>query len=273
VLVAGTNGTVASVDFSSSSRLTCVADPADNVQLRGVAPGQLLSLFGTDLAPASPFIPPGGVAASSAAFGVFFNGIPAPILYSSAQQINVQVPYEIAGQTAVQMQIIDQQIPLPVSESRMLEVTEREPAAFLSPAAYGSPFPGYTVCGATVAIGEAAVALNADGTVNDCTNPAFAGSVVTIFVDGLGPVTPALMTGSIAVAPPVALTPGVDVVDSNLSSVISTTKNLPGSITGVAQVQFRLPRGSGSLVPVTVTPTVLGNNLRERLILIWTRSN
>jgi uncharacterized protein (TIGR03437 family) len=273
VLVAGTNGTVASIEFSSSSRLTCVADPADNVQLRSVAPGQLLSLFGTDLAPASPFIPPGGVAASSAAFGVFFNGIPAPILYSSAQQINVQVPYEIAGQTAVQMQIIDQQIPLPVSESRTLEVADREPAAFLSPAAYGSAFPGYSVCGATVAIGEAAVALNADGTLNDCANPAIAGSVVTIFVDGLGPVTPALMTGTIAAAPPVRLTPGVDVLDPNLAPISSTTTSVPGSISGVAQVRLQVPRGSGPLTPVALTPTVPGNTFRERLVLIWTRSN
>jgi len=272
-LAAGTNSALASIDFSSSSRLACVADPADNVQLRTVAPGQLLSLFGADLAPASPFLPPGGVAASSATFGVFFNGIPAPILYSSAQQINVQVPYEIAGQATVQLQVIDKQIPLPVSETRTLGVVARQPAVFLSPAASGSPFPGYAVCGAMVAIGEPAVALNADGTLNDCTNPAIAGSVVTIFVDGLGPVTPALATGTIAQAPPVTLTPAVGALDSNLAPVITTTSSLPGSISGVAQVQFQVPPGSGPLAPFIVTPTVGGNTLRERLILIWTRSN
>src|ERR1035441_4507873 len=87
-LFAGTNGTLASVDFSSSSRLSCLVDPADYAQLGSVSPGQLLSLFGTDLAPATPFIPPTGVADSTATFGVFFNGIPAPILYSGEQQIN-----------------------------------------------------------------------------------------------------------------------------------------------------------------------------------------
>ena len=50
-ITGGTNGTVAAVDFLSSSRLAYVVDPADNVQLRTVAPGQLLSLFGADLAP------------------------------------------------------------------------------------------------------------------------------------------------------------------------------------------------------------------------------
>ena len=272
-LVAGTNGTLASIDFSSGSRLTCLVDPADNVQLRTVAPGQLVSLFGTDLAPAAPFTPSGGVAPSSAAFGVFFNGIPAPILYSDAQQINVQVPYEIAGQTTVQMQLADKQTPLPLSETRTLGVVERQPAVFLSSAAAASPFPGYTVCGGIVAIGEAAVALNADGTLNDCTNPAIAGSAAAVFLNGLGLVTPAPATGAIAPAPPVTLTPGVDVFDGNLAPVISTTRSLPGSIAGVAQTQLRLPPGPGPLVPFAVTPTVVGKNLRERLILIWTRSN
>lgn len=182
VLAAGTNGTLASIDFSSSSRLSCVTDPADNVQLRAVAPGQLLTLFGTDLAPAAPFIPASGVAASSATFGVFFNGIPAPILYSSAQQINVQVPFEIAGQSTVQMQVVDQQTPLPVSETLTLGVAAREPAVYLTPAASGSLYPGYSVCGGMMVFGEAAVALNGDGTVNDCTNPAIAGSQVTVFL-------------------------------------------------------------------------------------------
>src|SRR5207253_8453933 len=72
----GTNGTVAAVDFLSSSRLACVGDPADNVQLRSVTPGQLVSLYGADLAAALPFIPASGISASTNTFGVFFNGIP-----------------------------------------------------------------------------------------------------------------------------------------------------------------------------------------------------
>jgi len=124
-----------------------------------------------------------------------------------------------------------------------------------------------------VALGEAAVALNADGTLNGCANPAMAGSTVTVFVDGLGPVTPALATGTIAQAPAVTLTPGVGAFDSNLAPVTTITSSLPGATTGVVQVQLQLPPSSGPLAPVAVTPTVLGNDLRERLILIWARSN
>ncbi len=269
--VAGTNGTVALINFSAASRVACAVDPADYAQLSTVAPGQVLALFGTDLAPAAPLVPPGGVAPSSATLGVVFNGIPAPILYASAGQINVQVPYEIAGQTSVQMQVMDTQPPLPLNETHTLAVVQRQPVIFLSAAALESPFPGYTECGGTVALGPAALALNQDGTWNDCTNPAVGGSTVTVFVDGLGPVTPALATGAIAAAP-LKLTPGVDVADSTLAPLSATTRSLPGAITGVAQVQVLLPPVSGPVAPFVTTPTVNGNDLRERLILIWVRS-
>jgi uncharacterized protein (TIGR03437 family) len=272
VLFAGTNGALGSIDFAASSRLSCVVDPADYVQVGTVAPGQLLSLFGTDLAPATPFLPPSGVAESSSTFGVFFNGIPAPILYSAAQQINVQVPYEIAGQSTVQMQLIDRTTPLPVSETLALGVVERQPSVFLTPAATGSLFPGYTVCGGVMVFGAAAVALNENGTLNDCGNPAIAGSAVTVFLDGLGPVTPPLATGAIATAPPVTLIPGVVAEDFNLGPLTSTTLSLPGAITGVAQLRLQLPRGL-PLGPYSVAPMLDGKPLRERLILVWTRPN
>ena len=95
-------------------------------------------------------------------------------------------------------------------------------------------------------------------------------SVVTILIDGLGPVTPALLTGTIAAAPPVALTPGVVVLDPNLAPIPSTTLSIPGAIAGVAQVQVQLPKGL-SLGPYALTPTLAGTPLRERLILVWTR--
>jgi len=266
---AGSNGTVASIDFSASSRLACLTDPADNAQLSSVAPGQLVALFGADLAPAAPYTPAGGVAQSSNALGVFFNGIPAPILYSSAQQINVQVPYEIAGASAVQMQMLSQQIASPVSATRTLGVVERQPAIFLSPAALESPFPGYSACGGATALGQAALALNADGTVNDCANPAVAGSAVTVFLGGFGPATPALGTGVIAQGPAAALAPSLTPGPFTGTTVIATT-NLPGSITGVAQVQLQAGGGAGENVLLN-GPTLAGTPLRERVILIWTR--
>jgi uncharacterized protein (TIGR03437 family) len=266
VVVAGSNGTVASVDFSSSSRVACLVDPADNAELRNVAPGQLISLFGANLASAFPFNPAGGVAQSSSTFGVFFNGIAAPILYSSDQQINVQVPFEIAGASTVQMQILNKQIVNPVSETRTVGVVERQPAIFLTQAAIASPFPGLSTCGGATAFGQAALALNSDGTVNDCTNPAVAGSMVTVFVNGFGVVAPTLGTGVIARGPAVSLAPSLD-AGPFTGTTVTATKSLPGSITGVAQVQLHAGGGAALLNGASLG----GVALRERVILIWTR--
>ena len=267
-VVAGSNGTLASVDFSASSRLACLTDPADNAQLASVAPGQLVTLFGIDLAPATPNIPSGGVGASSPTFGVYFNGIAAPILYSSAQQINVQVPYEIALASTVQVQVLSQAIPNPVSENHTLAVVQRQPSIFLSTDALESPYPGLSVCGGATAYGQAALALNSDGTANSCTNPAAVGSEVTIFLNGFGPMTPSLQTGVIAPGPAVSLSPSLDPGPFTGTSVLATTTN-PGSITGVAQVRLKVGDSGGGNTLLNGA-SLAGTPLRERVILVWT---
>jgi uncharacterized protein (TIGR03437 family) len=271
------NSSVASVDFSASSRIACLADPADNAQLSSVSPGQLIAIFDDDLGPAIPNTPAGGVAQSSSSFGVFFNGIPAPILYSSAQQINIQVPYEIpvpapgtgSGNPAsgsVEMQIVNNNDPNPLSETRTLGVIARQPAIFLSQAALASPFPQLSVCSGATAYGQAALALNEDGTVNDCSNPANAGSAVTIFLNGAGIVSPELGTGVIAPSPAVSIVPSLAPGPFTGTTVIATT-TVPGSISGLARVMLQ----DGGQSTLLNEATLAGTALRERVILIWTR--
>jgi uncharacterized protein (TIGR03437 family) len=265
VVVAGANGSVASVDFSASSRIACLADPADNAQLSSVTPGQLIAIYGEDLGPAIPNTPTGGVMQSSNTLGVFFNGIAAPILYSSAQQINIQVPYEIAGTGTVQMQVVNNH-QNPLSETRTLGVIDRQPAIFLSQAALASPFPEMSACGGAAAYGQAALALNEDGTVNDCSNPATAGSAVTVFLNGAGVVTPELGTGVIAPSPAVSIAPSLAPGPFTGTTVIATT-SVPGSISGLAQVKLQ----DGGQSALLNGAALAGTALRERVILIWTR--
>ena len=106
--------------------------------------------------------------------------------------MNLQVPFEIAGQSTVQMQVVDRQTPLHLSETYTLGVVQRQPALYLAPATIASRFTSYTECGGATVFGVAAAALNADGTINDCTNPAPAGSMVTLFVNGWVPLPPRL---------------------------------------------------------------------------------
>jgi len=127
-----------------------------------VAPGEIVTITGTGLGPES------GVAASFDGGGllpallaeteVWFDGVPAPLLYVQAGQVTAQVPYAVSGQAVT------------VVEARYRRVTRGL---------------------ASVAVADAAPALfpatrNADGSLNSADNPAARGSVVTFLATGEG---------------------------------------------------------------------------------------
>lgn len=86
------NGAVVNFAAAAPGRLAVfgVADSAANGVSGTVAPGEFLSIYGTDLS-ASPVLT--------------FDGLPATITYSSDQQINLLAPYEIAGRQTASLQV------------------------------------------------------------------------------------------------------------------------------------------------------------------------
>lgn len=254
-IAAGSN-TIARVDLFGSERLACLTDPADNVQLTTVAPGQVLSIFGSRIAPSRAAVPPAGSASSLQGVSVTFNGIVAPVLYTSGEQINIQVPYEIAGQDSVEMQVVS--LVQGLMERKTLPVVQRQPSVFLSPDALLSDVPGNSYCGNAFSRAQHALALNADGTLNTCLHGAQPGSTVTIFMNGLGLTQPPQVTGTIVAGPPLAIAPG-----ATGTGILSTT-TFPGAISGVAQVQLQ-PTSAGF---AEVVPMVAGVAAREPVV-IW----
>jgi uncharacterized protein (TIGR03437 family) len=187
-------------------------------------------------------------------------------MYSSPSQLNVQVPYEIAGAATTDIKVVNQNIVNPLSETRTVSVAQRQPSLFLSRAALLSAIPGWSLCGGLAIMGQAAAALNADGTLNDCTNPAPAGTPVTVIMNGAGVTVPAFPTGALYPSPAVALTPSLD-PGSFTGTTVTATETIPGVITGVAQVQL-VP---GQLSQLLIDPKLDGTPLRERVIVVWTR--
>jgi uncharacterized protein (TIGR03437 family) len=178
VAALGNTGSITATDLFAPSRLACLTDPADNFQLSSVAPGQDLTLFGTVLAPA------GG-------FNATINGMAGPILYASADQVNVEVSTELGSETTVTMEVINKTATPPLDETRTLAVVAQLPSVFLTDEALGGIMsPCYGPDGSA----PAAVALNADGSLNSASNPAAVGSMVTIFLNGVAPGAP--VTGS-----------------------------------------------------------------------------
>jgi len=67
-----------------------------------LAPGEIFSIFGQGIGPQTAatgaFDATGMLSTAVSGVQVLFNGTPAPLYYVQSQQINAQVPYEVAGQ-------------------------------------------------------------------------------------------------------------------------------------------------------------------------------
>lgn len=261
------NGSLASLDlFGASQNFACATDAADHIPLAQIAPGQLLSLFGKGIGETAAMTvqPRNGIFPVSLGDGstVKIHGIPAPILYSSDSQINVQVPYEIDGQTSVKLEIHDPA--RDVAGTRQYGVVSSQPSAFLSLS--------YDPCSSSGSLPEGfpATARNTDGSLNNCANPAAPGSDVTIFVNGLGLAKPGLVSGAIAPAPGAPL--DLPVTVSGYAQFVSATSD-PGSINGVWAVTVKvMPPASGahSVQSIPFTLTLNGLTLRDPLA-VWVK--
>jgi uncharacterized protein (TIGR03437 family) len=137
--------------------ISCVLDGANLSRVSATAPNQILTLFGTGLGPDN--------------VSVAFDGLPGTVLYASPAQINVAVPYGVAGKSFTEMHLLAGGVQ---AAPRVLPVTARAPNLF------GGPF---SECQRT---GFLAVAVNQDGSLNSCAHPAKLGSVVSFFLNGIG---------------------------------------------------------------------------------------
>src|SRR5262249_15680717 len=126
-----------------------------------------------------------------------FNGIPAPILYAAVDQVNLQVPYEVAGMKEVTMRVTGDLGAPPFTESFILGIVPRQPSVLLSPSNFTVAIFGTDACrGFSHCVQP--LAINSDGTINSPTNRAPPESIVTFFANGIGITNPALVTGAIS---------------------------------------------------------------------------
>jgi uncharacterized protein (TIGR03437 family) len=205
----------------------------------GVAPGEVLAIFGTHLGPAagvSNQVSGGIVPNSLAGVRVWFDDIAAPILYASAGQLNVVVPYAIAGETATSVRV---EYMGAFSPAVSVQVLAAQPGIFTLDAS---------------GLGPAAV-LNEDYSVNSTTNPAKRGDQVMIFATGQGATTPAGTDGLVALAASTAAPPqAVTVQIGGQPATVSYAGNAPGMVEGALQVNATVPMNvtPGSAVRVVV---------------------
>jgi uncharacterized protein (TIGR03437 family) len=223
LLVPGTGGSLLTVPPNyafDTPAIVGFANSASYAANTGLTAGTLVSLFGFDL--------------GSQNVQVQVAGFPAKVLYAGSNQINIQVPFEIATVVASG----------PVFPS--IQVVGSSGTVTVAPA------PATPSAGVFTSDGLHASALNQDGSVNSISNPALRGSIVTLF--GTGAIWPngtpdgALAT---AAAPLNQEQNQFEVVDSTgAPASILYAGTAPGLIDGVFQVNVQLP-------PDAVSPLIL----------------
>jgi uncharacterized protein (TIGR03437 family) len=202
-----------------------------------VAPGEIVAIFGRGLGPVTPAgatLDASGVLATELAHTrVFFNGVAAPLFYAQDSQVNAQVPFEIARQTTVDMEIFFQGV---LRRKAKLPVAPAAPGIFTISSGAGM-----------------ALAINQNGTLNSPIQPAPRESVIVLYATGQGLTHPASIDGEPATAPfptptlPVVLSVGGYPVDILFAGAA------PG-YSGLLQINARVP---GGFFPTGNVPVVL----------------
>ena len=199
---------------------------AATLQPGAIAPGQLITIGGERLGPrlgvaAKPNEATNRLATSLAGTRILFDGIPGAVLFSSVNQVNVQVPFEIAGKTSVKVIVeaagFDPSTPVEVS------------VAQVSPGLFSID-------------GVRAAALNQDSTLNAVTSPVAVGEIIQLFFTGQGLTTPRVETGELApsVAPFAQPDNEIAIFIGGVRSEVLFAGLLPGSV-GLLQVNARIP--------------------------------
>lgn len=212
--------------------VTSVLNAASDVA-GAVAPGEIISLFGTNIGPATPtslqLTSTGMVPTTIADTQVTFDGIAAPIIYVSSGQINAIVPYEIAGRATTNLIVTRSSV---ASASLTLNVADTAPAIFtLSQGGNG----------------QGAI-LNQNNSVNGTSTPAAPGSVIAIYATGEGMLQPAGTTGGVTTttAPFPIPVGAVSLTIGGQTAQILYAGEAPGEVSGVLQVNAVVPAGAGA---------------------------
>jgi len=204
-----------------------------------IAPGAIISIFGTGLGPATGvavtgFDPAtGGLPTELGGVEVFFNGVAAPMFFASDEQLNLQSPFEIADRGVARIVIrVNGQESLPVS------------------AGVGLASPGIF----KAADSTQAIVLNEDGTVNTPENPAGRGEFITIFATGQGAIQPPIATGQPANADPLSLAGPTQVTIGGVAAPGVLFSGMAPDLVGLWQINVRVPESlePGSAISIVI---------------------
>ncbi len=239
-----------------------------------ISRGEIVAIFGQNLGPSIPVqltVAAGFAQTSLGGVTVTISGQPAPIVYASSMQLNVQVPYNATLGTAAS------------GSAQPVTVTygTATPAAAKVDIVAGAPGL-FTLSGSG---SGAALVLNFDtptGTysVNSPKNAAAAGSTIVFFLTGEGdyasaaypvetgfivPLTPPVLTGLFPQLNPL---PTVT-VGGVVATSVAYAGPIPGDLLGLLQINAVVPAGAatGAAAPLGVTVGALSTQANVTISL------
>ncbi len=209
------------------------------------SPGEIVTIFGTNMGPSAAVTAQidsrtGRLATILSGAQVFFDGTPAPLIYVSATQSSAIIPYEVSGKAST---VVTVSYNSATSAGMSLKLGAAAPGLF-SLNQQGT--------------GQGAI-VNQDNTFNSATNPAPAGSFISIYGTGEGLLNPAGATGQLAPsAPPFPTFAGALSITVGgipvATPAISYAGPVPGFVDGEFQINLQIPSNvSSGNQPVVVT--------------------
>lgn len=236
----------------------------------GISPGQLVTVRGARLS-TPPLM---GEADSAGLFPtnlgnsrVTFNGIPAPLLYVSNEQINCVVPHGVAGSKTAQV-IVERASPSRLTDRSppvTVSVSDTSPAMFTADQSGSGP-------GSILNTG-AGTGPNAE------TNPAPKGTAITFYATGVGAWNIAYPDGSLVLSARIGLfgfpeflapvAPISVTIGGQPARVVAATAQ-PMRVSGMLQVTAENPEGIGSGAQAVVLK-VGENDNADQNVSVWVR--
>ncbi len=187
----------------------------------GVAPGELLTLYGTGLAAGVQVAAAVPLPTTLGKVQVLINGIPAALYYVTPTQISAIVPYGITGSVA-KVQVFND------------NVASNAVTAFVAKTAPGV----LTQLQNGLGYGDA---VHADGSLVTAKNPARIGETVSLFLTGLGAVSPTIADGGAGPIGPYALaTNAISVFVGGVQASVGYAGLAP-QLAGLYQINLTIP--------------------------------
>ncbi len=237
IVSAPANSPVTGVSVVNSASFRSATDAAP-----AVAPGSIVSIFGTGLAGATQLAASAPVPKVLLDTVVSFNNVPAPLFYVSPNQINAQVPFDLPPGNV----IVDVKSPTASAVRQAITIAPAAPGIFTTNQKETGP---------------GVILHAADFSPVTESAPVKPGEFVSVFCTGLGQLKSFVAEGTAAPNPPPETVLATEVRVGNILANVTFSGLAPGFV-GLYQVNVQVPKGAptGVVVPLVLASGGVSSN-------------